>query len=75
MDTDSLFKRRVQLLYKQPNTVRGRCIVWYAQTEKSPYRRVLLVMFLTLIVMCHTVWFVMMLKHYLVSQKPINTLI
>ena len=75
MDTDSLFKRRVQLLYKQPNTVRGRCIVWYAQTEKSPCRRVLLVLFLTLLVMCHTVWFIMMLKHYRVSQKPIKTLL
>ena len=70
MDTDSLFKRRVQLLYRQPKTVRGRCIVWYAQSEKSPCRRVLLVLFFTLFVMCHTVWFVLMLKHYLVRSHP-----
>lgn len=36
MDTDSLHKRRVSQMTKQPDTVRGNSIVWYARGEKRP---------------------------------------
>jgi hypothetical protein len=62
MVTDSLFKRRVEVLYKQPDTVRGRCIVWYAETEQQKtYGKEIVAFVLTIIVMAHLVIFSLLL--------------
>ena len=61
MDTDSLYQQRVKLLYRQPNTVRGRCIVWYAQSASRPIKRVVLAILLTLFVGTHMVLFAIMI--------------
>ena len=61
MDADSLYQRRVKLLYRQPNTVRGRCIVWYAESAARPIKRVVLAILLTLFVGAHMVLFAVMI--------------
>jgi len=65
METDSLYKRRVQQVVKQPDTWRGKTIEWYATQENTPWRRVLLITGLTLLMMMHTLAFTIMLRYYI----------
>lgn len=69
MDTDSLFKRRIQQLKTQPDTVRGKLITWYASLENRPYIRMLLLGVLCIFVMAHTVTFCMLLKSYVLNLR------
>ena len=64
-----MFQRRVKLLYRQPDTVRGRCIVWYAQSATKPTKRVVLAILLTLFVGVHLVLFTVMLLEVSHSKK------
>lgn len=77
MDTDSLYKRRVSQLTKQPDTLRGKSIVWYASQAKRPVYRVAILFLITLIVIAHVLMFTILLKDYVtgVSLIPLYCLI
>ena len=62
MDTDSLYMKRIAALKNQPNTVRGRSIVWYSKLEKKPMTRVIILSTLTVFVMAHTITFCILLN-------------
>lgn len=65
MDTDSLHKRRVSQVVKQPDTMRGNTIVWYAKQENTPWKRVALVTGLSFFVMAHALAVCLMMRYYL----------
>ena len=64
MDKDSLYKQRVSKLLQQPNTVRGRTIMWYAAKDKKPCQRIAIIAFITLVVLLHTVWFTFVFEKF-----------
>jgi hypothetical protein len=65
MDTDSLFKRRVSFVCKQPDTWRGNTIEWYAKQEHKPWIRIVLIIGLTVFVMAHTFIYCILIKSYI----------
>lgn len=65
MDADSLFQKRVRDSLKQPDTIRGRAIMWYASIDKKQLVRVGNVAAITVIVILHTFLFVLLLHDYL----------
>jgi hypothetical protein len=62
MDTDSLYMKRIAALKNQPNTVRGRSIVWYSKLEKKPMTRIFILAALTVFILAHTLAFCILLK-------------
>ena len=65
METDSLFKRRVSQVVKQPDTLRGHTIVWYAKQENTPLKRILLISGLSVFVMAHAITVCILLRNYI----------
>ena len=67
-DTDSLLVFRLQRLRNQPNTIRGKCILFYASLEHRPWMRVFLAVFFAVFVLCHSLSFcIMIYECYCVS--------
>jgi hypothetical protein len=62
MDTDSLLVHRIATLMKQPNTVRGKTILWYASLNDKPGTRIVVVMLFVIFIMIHFIAFVALLK-------------
>mmetsp|Transcript_41737 Transcript_41737/g.54968 ORF Transcript_41737/g.54968 Transcript_41737/m.54968 type:complete len:146 (-) Transcript_41737:1584-2021(-) len=60
-DTDSLLVFRLRSLRNQPNTCRGRCILYYASLEERPCTRTIVFLIFTLFTMLHTLAFCAML--------------
>ena len=72
MDTDSLLVHRIAALVKQPNTVRGRTILWYASLNDKPGTRIVLHMLFVIFILIHFIAFVALLKiEYRVSYNYI----
>ena len=74
MDTDSLYKRRVSQFLKQPDTVRGNAIMWYANQEKRPVKIVATIAGLTVIVLVHVLTFVLLLRDYISGVRLFKNL-
>lgn len=73
MDTDSLLVHRIATLMKQPNTVRGKTILWYASLNDKPGTRIVVVMLFVIFIMIHFIAFVALLKAaYQVSDFYFN---
>jgi len=64
MARDSVTDKRLQNLKIQPNTIRGRIITWYAVQEHNPMWRIIIIVFLTIFVMCHTIAFNILLQKF-----------
>ena len=62
MDTDSLLVHRIASLMKQPNTVRGKTVLWYASLNDKPGTRIVLHMLFVIFIMIHFIAFVALLK-------------
>lgn len=62
MDTDSLLQHRIASLMKQPDTIRGKTIMWYASLNNQPGTRIVLFMLFVIFVLVHLIAFVCMLK-------------
>ena len=67
MDTDSLLVHRIAALTRQPNTLRGKTIRWYAQLNGQPTVRVALYLLFTIVVLIHFIAFCVLLKVYVVN--------
>jgi hypothetical protein len=72
MDKDSLWRHRISQVVKQPNTVRGRTIVWFASLQERPYARLCLYASITLFVLVHLLAFCLLLQHRAVSYPRSN---
>lgn len=73
MDTDSLLVHRISSLLKQPNTVRGKAILWYASLNDKPGSRIVLMMLFVIFIMIHFIAFVALLKvFYQVSHSKLS---
>ena len=62
MHTDSLLGHRILQLMKQPDTLRGRTILWYASLNDKPGTRIVVVMLFVIFIMIHFIAFVALLK-------------
>ena len=64
-DTDSLQVYRLQSLKRQPKTIRGCCILWYASLNDRPCMRIFLVSVFSIFVLIHSFSFLALLYlHY-----------
>ena len=73
-DTDSLLVFRLQSLKKQPKTIRGCCILWYASLNERPCMRVFLVTVFSIFTLIHSFSFLAMLYLHFVHWEVSNLL-
>lgn len=67
MARDSICDKRLNNLKRQPNTIRGRMIVWYSDLQDRLGVRVGIIAALTLFVAAHLFAFI-----YLIRDKALN---
>jgi len=62
MDTDSLLVHRIATLMKQPDSLRGKTILWYSSLHDKPGTRIVVVMLFIIFIMVHFIAFVSLVK-------------
>ena len=72
MDHDSLIRHRMNSLRNQPNTLRGRSIVWLAKMDQRPVARLLLYLLFVLYVAVHLLIFVFLLRANLLDVSSFS---